>query len=94
MGGARMRARGRRSAFGEERTSSGTGAGRGDAQRPLGFWDAGDVIWGGSGGGGGGGQGFGRPAAVTKGGRAFGKQYHARRAGGTFSAKGTRYTAV
>lgn len=70
-------AKGRRSSFGEERSGQ------------IGFWEAGDVIWGSGGGGGGGGRQGGRKRpSVNKGGGEFGKQYHPHRAGGTFSAKG------
>lgn len=71
-----MRAKGRRSSFGEERSGQ------------IGFWEAGDVIWGSGGGGGGSRQGGRKQPSVSKGGGAFGKQYHAHRTGGTFSAKG------
>ena len=72
------RAKGRRSSFGEERSGQ------------IGFWEAGDVIWGNGGGGGSGGgrQGGRKRPSVSKGEGEFGKQYHPHRAGGTFSAKG------
>lgn len=75
-----MRARGRRSAFGEDRSGL-TGAG----QLPLGFWDAGDVLLV---------ERIGRGGVVAggrQGGRRrgdVGKQYKSHRAGGTFLAKG------
>lgn len=75
-----MQARGRRSAFGEDRSGL-TGAG----QLPLGFWDAGDVLL----------VERSRRGGVVAGGRNggrrrgdVGKQYKSHRAGGTFLAKG------
>lgn len=73
---AAMRARGRRSSFGD-------GGGGGTSPNPMGFWEAGDVIWGSSGRGGRGGA---RRAGARK--DANNKPYQMHRTGGTFSAKG------
>lgn len=75
VGRAKTRARGVRSSPGEE-----------SAALPLGFWEAGDVVWGKNSRGRQGNGG--KRAAAGKGGGALGKEYKMHRAGGTFSAKG------